>query len=112
MAAKEDVPGTGRYLSTYPKVQRISVRVLRISVRVRHILVRVRRISVMVRRISVRVRRISVRVRRISVRVRRISVASVSACRKEGPSSILGSAPQGGFSYRTPGVEEKDLGNW
>ncbi len=37
-------------------------------------------------------------VRRPSVMVRRGSVGSASACCKAGPSSILGSAPQGGFS--------------
>ncbi len=36
-------------------------------------------------------------VRRGSVMVRRGSVGSASACCKAGPSSILGSAPQGGF---------------
>jgi hypothetical protein len=44
------------------------------------------------------VRRNSVRVRRSSVRVRRSSVGNASACCKEGPSSILGSAPHGGSS--------------
>jgi hypothetical protein len=43
------------------------------------------------------VRRGSVMVRRGSVMVRRGSVGSASACCKAGPSSILGSAPQGGF---------------
>jgi hypothetical protein len=72
----------------------------------------VRRGSVMVRRGSVwcgvaqygaawlsMVRRGSVMVRRGSVMVRRGSVGSTSACCKAGPSSILGSAPQGGFSH-------------
>ncbi len=37
--------------------------------------------------------------RRCSVMLRRCSVRSASACCKAGPSSILGSAPQGGFSH-------------
>jgi|LakMenE18May11ns_1017448.scaffolds.fasta_scaffold8923888_1 hypothetical protein len=45
------------------------------------------------------VRRGSVMVRRVSVIVRRGSVGSASACCKAGPSSILGSAPQGGVSH-------------
>jgi hypothetical protein len=59
----------------------------------------VRRGSVMVRRGSVMVRRGSLMVRRGSVMVRRGSVGSASACWKAGPSSILGSAPQGGLSH-------------
>jgi hypothetical protein len=35
----------------------------------------------------------------LSIMVRRCSVGSASACCKAGPSSILGSAPQGGFSH-------------
>ncbi len=38
-------------------------------------------------------------VRRGSVMVRRGSVGSASACCKAGPSSILGSAPQGGYLH-------------
>ncbi len=70
-----------------------------LSYRVRRGSVRVRRGSVRVRSGSVRVRRGSVRVRRGNVRVRRGSVGSASACCKAGQSSILGSAPQGGFSH-------------
>ncbi len=44
-------------------------------------------------------RRGSVMVRRGSVMVRRGSVGSALACCKPGPSSILGSAPQGGVSH-------------
>jgi hypothetical protein len=62
--------------------------------------VMVRRGSVMVRRGSVMVRCGSVMVRRGLVSmVRRGSVSSTSACCTAGPSSILGSAPQGGFSH-------------
>jgi hypothetical protein len=41
---------------------------------------------------------VALMVRRGSFMVRRGSVGSASACWKAGPSSILGSAPQGGFS--------------
>ncbi len=61
--------------------------------------VMVRRGSFMVRRGSVMVRRGSFMVRRGSVMVRRGSVGIASACCNAGPSSILGSAPQGGFSH-------------
>ncbi len=41
------------------------------------------------------------------------SVGSASACCKAGPSSILGSAPQGGFSQWTSDEEmERDLDEW
>jgi hypothetical protein len=52
-----------------------------------------------VRRDSVMVRLGSVMVRRGSVMVRLGSVGRASACCKAGPSSILGSAPQGSFPH-------------
>jgi hypothetical protein len=60
------------------------------------------------------VRRGSVMVRRGSVMVRNGSVGSALACCKAGPSSILGSAPQGGFSTELTSDEEmeRDLGDW
>ncbi len=64
----------------------------------------------MVRRGSVMVRRGSVMVRRGSEMVRRGSVGSASACCKAGPSSILGSAPQGGFPTEQTSDEEMDRG--
>ncbi len=54
-------------------------------------------------------------VRRGSVMVRRGSVGSASACCKAGPSSILGSAPQGGFfplSLHSDEEMEKGPGEW
>jgi hypothetical protein len=53
--------------------------------------------SVRVQRGSVMVQPDSVRVQRGSVRVQPGSVCSVLACYSAGPSSNLGSAPQGGF---------------
>jgi hypothetical protein len=52
-------------------------------------------------------------VRRGSVMVRRGSVGSASACCKAGPSSILGSAPHGGFSplSRQAMTKDKRWGN-
>ncbi len=46
--------------------------------------------------------------------VRRCSVGRASACCKAGPSSILGSAPQGGFPIELQSDEEmgRDLGEW
>jgi hypothetical protein len=60
------------------------------------------------------VQRCSVMVRRCSVMVLRCSVGRASACCKAGPSSILGSAPQGGFSTKLTSDEdmEIDLGEW
>ncbi len=53
-------------------------------------------------------------VRRCSVMVRRCSVGRASACCKAGPSSILGSTPQGGFPTELISDEdmERDLGEW
>ncbi len=46
--------------------------------------------------------------------VLRCSVGRASACCKAGPSSILGSAPQGGFPTELQSDEEmeRDLGEW
>jgi len=44
--------------------------------------------------------------------VRRGSVGSGSACWKAGPSSILGSAPQGGFSPLSTSAMRRGLGEW
>jgi hypothetical protein len=49
-------------------------------------------------------------VRRDSVMVRRGSVGSASACCKAGPSSILGSAPQGGSPTEQTSDEEMERG--
>ncbi len=48
------------------------------------------------------------------VMVRRCSVGRASACCKAGPSSILGSAPQGGFPTELTSDEdmERDLSEW
>ncbi len=78
------------------------------SVMVRRGSVMVRRGSVMVRRGSAMVRRGSVMVQRGSVIVRRGSVGSASACCKAGPSSILGSAPQGSFPTEHTSDEEME----
>jgi hypothetical protein len=76
-----------------------SVMVRRVSIMVWRGSVMVWRGSVMVRRGSVMVQPGSVMVRRGLVMVRGGSFGSTSACCKSGPSSILGSAPQGGFSH-------------
>jgi hypothetical protein len=49
-------------------------------------------------------------VQRGSVMVRRGSVGSASACCKAGPSSILGSAPQGGSPTEQTSDEEMEIG--
>ncbi len=53
-------------------------------------------------------------VRRGSVMVRRGSVGSAPACCKAGPSSILGSAPQGGSPTEQTSDEgmERGLSEW
>ncbi len=104
------MPVFGKPFFIFFVVRRGSVMVRRGSVMVRRGSVMVWRGSDVVRRGSAMVRRDSVMVRRGSVMVRRGSVGSASACWKAGPSSIPGSAPQGGLSHRAISDEEMERG--